>query len=306
MRVLVIGGTGFTGSALIDYLASMNGLDITAVVHKTPMNRTYDNILYIQSSLQKLPSILSKFEDFDYVFHLARIPGRRWGNAGRVIAGIKGALANRRLLYTLRRYGSKSRLVYLSGSLMYGHTPGKKSLETDVLQPVGFGRYYSLAEQPLLQAINHRQGNIIMLRAPWILGKGSWFTQLYEQYLRKHKALPVYGDTDRRMSVITLEDCARLLWHYAVNAPAAGVYNIYTFGDISYGSFIKSVGKAYQQQAVIYYNESNMHSIMDKTTARSVCCEVLLDTQHPDLLNSYKPIFTDLDTYLTQLAQKHG
>ncbi|MBZ0097824.1 MAG: hypothetical protein K8F30_01990, partial [Taibaiella sp.] len=203
-------------------------------------------------------------------------------------------------------HGSKSRLVYLSGSLMYGHTPGKKSLETDVLQPVGFGRYYYYAERPILKALQKNDGNIIMLRAPWILGKGSWFSQLYEKHVFEKNAVPVYGDEHRRMSLVTVEDCAGMLWHYAVNAPAAGVYNIYTFGDISYGSFIKSIGKAYQQQAVTYYNERKLDEIMDKTTANSVCCEVLLDTQHPDLLNSYRPIFTDLDTYLTKLAQKHG
>lgn len=305
MRVLIIGATGFTGSALIDYLSGRDDLDVTAVVHNTSASNIRKNIRYIKSSLHKLPALLAEQEPFDFIFHLARISGKRWGNIGRLLAGLSGSVANKRLLRTLKFYHSKARIVYLSGSLMYGHNPGKVSMETDKLHPAGFGRYYYHAERPLLNAIHNKDSNIIMLRAPWILGKGSWFTQLYEQHIRKHKTVPVYGDEERRMSLVTVEDCARMLWHYALNAPLTGVYNICTFNNLLYGDFIECISKAYKTEEVIHYDESTLLKMMDKTTVASICCEVLQGTNHNKLLNSYQPLFTNINIYLTQLAKKH-
>lgn len=304
MRVLVIGASGFAGAALIDHLAGIRGISITAIVHRTqPRNQPAD-IRFVSSSQQKLPALLPQLGEFDYIFHLARIPGRKWGNAGRVLAGMQGYFANKRLLRTLNSFGDNARLVYLSGSLMYGHNPGKTVLETNRVSPAGFGKYYHLAELPLLQAIKRGCNNIIMLRAPWILGNGSWFKQLYTRHIQQHASVPAYGSPGRRMSVITVEDCAGMLWHYATNTNAAGVYNIYTFHNILYSSFIQSVSNAFGLTAITQYDEQKMRQTMDNTTVDSVCCEVVLGTNHEELLNGYVPLYPDLDDYLTQLAKK--
>lgn len=306
MRILVTGATGFAGSVLLEYLSALEGLDITAIVHKKPAVFVSSNIRYVRSSLHALPGFLSKEEAFDVIFHLARISGKGWGNLGRLIAGLQGAIINRRILQAVKKHHGNARLVYLSGSLMYGHNPGKKFVETDELNPTGFGRYYYYAERPLINSISNDNSNTIMLRAPWILGKGSWFSQLYERHMLEKKSVPVYGNENRRMSVTTVEDCARMLWHYTLNAPHAGIYNIYTFGDVSYSSFIEGIVKAYPQTGKTLYTQTDMQRIMDKTTTSSILCEVVLDTNHKELLNSYQPLYTDIDTYITQLAKQNG
>ncbi|HEY9176174.1 MAG TPA: NAD(P)-dependent oxidoreductase [Flavipsychrobacter sp.] len=307
MRILVTGSTGFTGSALLSYLSGIDGLDITAVVHKKSARTIHNNIRYVKSSLWTLPELLEQQAPFDAIFHLARISGKRWGNVGRLLAGLQGAITNKRILGALKRYHGNARLVYLSGSLMYGHNPGKVLVETDALNPTGFGKYYYYAERPLLNALrNDNSCNIIMLRAPWILGKGSWFSQLYEQHIQSRKSVPVYGNENRRMSVIAVEDCAGMLWHYALSAPAPGIYNIYTFGDIVYSNFINSLAKAYRQAEITHYTEDDMLRVVDSTTTSSILCEVVLDTAHKELLNGYQPLFTDIDTYIAQLATQNG
>lgn len=303
MRILVTGASGFAGSALIKYLVGINNADITAIVHKTPVQVSHQHIRYVQSSIEDLPAFLKGEPEFDYIFHLARIPGKRFGNIGRILAGLQGARANKKILKAISGKGCKTRLVYLSGSLMYGHQPGKTSVEADSLHPAGFAKYYHLAEKPLLKAISNNTANIVMLRAPWIVGNGSWFAKLYEEHVLKQKKVPIYGNPDRHMSLISVDDCAGMLWHYATNAQASGIYNIYTVGKLSYMQFLNYIAKAYDTENYIAYNEEKMLKFADKTTVDSICCEVVLDTQYKDLLNSYKPIHNNPEIYIAQLAQ---
>lgn len=303
MRVLVTGASGFAGSALIKYLIGISNVDITALVHKTPINVTHQHIRYVQSSIEDLPSFLNGEPEYDYIFHLARIPGKHFGNIGRIIAGLQGAAANKKILKAISNKGSKTRLIYLSGSLMYGHHPGKASVETDSLHPAGFAKYYHLAEKPLLKAINNKTANVVMLRAPWIVGKGSWFAKLYEEHILKQKKVPIYGNPNRRMSLISVDDCAGMLWYYATNAQVAGIYNIYTAGSVSYAEFVNYVAKAYNTENYVAYDEEKMLKFADRTTVDSICCEVVLDTQYKELLNSYTPIHNNPETYISQLVR---
>lgn len=303
MRILVTGATGFAGSALLKYLTTIQGADITAIVHKTPIQVPHQHIRYVQSSLQDLASFLQGETEFDYIFHLARIPGKRFGNLGRILAGLQGAAANKKILKAISDKGSKTRLVYLSGSLMYGHHPGKACVERDRINPTGFAKYYYLAEKPLLNVINNKTANVVMLRAPWIMGKGSWFAKLYEEHIIKQKQVPIYGNPDRHMSLISVDDCAGMLWHYAVHAKSAGIYNIYTADNVPYTQFLNYIAKAYNTENYVAYDEAKMLKFADKTTVDSICCDVVLDTQYKELLSSYTPIHNNPETYITQLAQ---
>lgn len=305
MRVLITGASGFAGSALIKYLIGYHKADITAVVHKTPVQVSHENIRYVQYSIKDLPAFLKSEPEFDYIFHLARIPGKRFGNIGRVLAGLQGAGANKKILKAISHNGCKTRLIYLSGSLMYGNNPGKQCVETDKIQPAGFAKYYVFAEQPLLRAIKDGNANIVMLRAPWIAGNGSWYTKLYEEFVLQHKKVPVYGDVNRRMSLISVEDCAGMLWHYATHAKTSGIYNIYTTQSISYQEFVHAIAKAYNTDNYVPYDKQKMLKFTDKTTIDSICCDVVLSTNHKELLTGYKPIYDSPEGYITQMAQ-HG
>lgn len=302
MRILVLGAAGFTGSALLQHILQIEGVAVTAMIHSKAPVVVADNVSYVTSSLQDIDYGFLQKGDFDYIFHLARISGKRFGNIGRWWAGKQGAKANTRLLKNIARLQKKPKLIYLSGSLMYGNRPGENVTENEPLKPTGFARFYYLAEKPLLNAIETDNENIMMLRAPWIIGNGSWFAQLYSSHIHKQHTVPVYGNTERKMSIITVEDCAGMLWHYANHAAYGKVYNIYTRQCVGYNDFINKIAASYNCSNYKTYTEEDMVQITDTTTCNSVCCEVVLSTVYQEMLDSYQPLFTNLETYIAQLA----
>ncbi len=300
MRILVLGATGFTGKALLQLLVQNPALDITALLHHTQAAQRFDSVTYVQASLHETPHLIS-IGNYDYVFHLARISGKKWGDIGRSYAGWQGKKANKRIVQAV--HATTAKLIYLSGSLLYGHFPQTKATETTPLHPEGFAKYYRHAERPFEKAVAQHDPQIMLLRAPWILGNGSWFTQLYHHPIRRHNKIPVYGDKKRKMSLITVEDCAAMLWHYARHAAFGKVYNIYTHSEMPYSRFIRQLQEAYECAEEELISPTEIIRTMGKTVKNAVCCEVVLDTLYKELLHSYKPIHRELEPYIRQLAK---
>src|SRR5690606_37678295 len=133
------------------------------IIHNRQPLVKYD-IEYVNASLPNIDYNFLEKGNFDYIFHLARIPGKGFGDMGRRFAGLQGAIANRKLLTTLKKLRRMPKLIYLSGSLMYGHRPGYSFTEAEKIQPTGYARYYYHAEQPILNAMYQGNMQIMMLR----------------------------------------------------------------------------------------------------------------------------------------------
>lgn len=298
MKILILGCTGFVGSKIVKYLSSIGGQSITAIVHKKPIQKPLENVTYYTTGFEKITYSFLEQGEYDYILHLARIPGKRFGDFGRLYAGMKGGTANRNLLNNINKLQKKPKLVYLSGSLMYGNNPDSYVNEDFAISPVGFARYYLHAEKPIMDAIDRGEDNVMMLRAPWILGEGSWFEQIYIKHLSLKGTVPVYGNAERKMSIITVEDCAAMLWHYALHALYGEVYNIYTFQKVSVADFTSIIEEFSNAEGKLYYSEEQLNTMMDHTTKRSILSEIVLDTKHKQLQSQYSVIHTDLEKYI--------
>ncbi len=300
MNILLLGATGFTGKHLLDILLKREDVSITATIHRTGPTATHKSLTYVQKGLQEIDLAFLKAGDFDYIFHFARIPGKRFGNWGRYAAGRQGYAANKRLLNNIAKLAKQPKIIYMSGSLVYGHNPGREVGEDAPPRPAGFAKFYFAAEQPFLEALQNKTANVIMLRAPWILGGESWFRQLYLSHILRHGEVPIYGNADRSMSIISVEDCAGMAWHYAQNA-APGIYNIYTFASVPYRSFTREISALLGDLPVRQYSEAECRKMFDSTASDAICCEVVLTTGNEQLMASYQPIHGDLPNYLGTL-----
>lgn len=201
--MFVIGGSGFIGKEIIGVLKKM-GLKVLAYEHKTPIG----GVEVQRGDLKK--AVCNG--NYDILFHLAKFSHNR--TLGRILKSIMGYFLNRDIVRCLN--GEK--LVYFSGSLVYGNGSAD---ENSKIRPVGFARFYFLQEKPIL---NYE--NALILRPGWVLGDGSWFKRFYLNVMLERGFVPVYGNGENIMSIITLYDCAILSVQLSLKCKK-GVYNLF-------------------------------------------------------------------------------
>lgn len=217
VRVLILGGTGFVGSAVTARLRQNPALDLTLLSRRPPPGPD-SRVRWIQGDLARLAPAALLDPPPDILIHLARFSGRQvWG---RWWAGLRGCRANARLIAALRRLPAPPRIVVVSGSLMYGDR-GEEWVEEDTpLRPTSFARQYILGERPFLQAQTEGRLEVSFVRPPWILGPGSWLATWYVEPLRREGCIPQYGPGQGWMSLLHRDDCAALIELVALQAPA--------------------------------------------------------------------------------------
>ena len=199
-NVLLLGGSGFIGRAILAELVRHPQYHITVLQHRTAIPAHYPGVQVVQGSIGSLRPEQLPFSP-DLIIHAARNRTGRFGRVGRLLMAMKGYLENKRLLRRLETMHRQPLLVYLSGSLMYGSCPDKLIVESFPLRPASFARQYSFAEAPLVAAAKNN-ASLLLLRLPWVIGKGSWFEWNYLQIMNSSRFVPLYGTGLNRMCFI--------------------------------------------------------------------------------------------------------
>ena len=207
--LLILGATGFIGSEIYQYFRiTYPHLQIAIVLRNAAKNKDYNhpNTTIINQDLRWIDWTKLHMK-FKTVIHCARINASRAGRLGRWWASWQGAWANKKLLHFLSK--NESRLLFISGSLMYGN--GRFNDQEKKLNPLSFAREYFTAEKPIVQAAKYDSSalKVQIIRVPWVLGNGSWYQAFYHQYTLKHKAIPLYGDGQNLMSFVGTKSIAK-------------------------------------------------------------------------------------------------
>ncbi|PIV47361.1 LPS biosynthesis protein WbpP, partial [bacterium (Candidatus Gribaldobacteria) CG02_land_8_20_14_3_00_41_15] len=78
-KILITGGAGFIGSNLAEKLAGQGQqvavLDNLATGRLSNLKKIENQIQFIQADIRDLDSLRESFKGFDFVFHLAALPG---------------------------------------------------------------------------------------------------------------------------------------------------------------------------------------------------------------------------------------
>ena len=259
-RTLVTGGSGFIGSMIIKASTS----DIRALVHKQvvegdKIDRVYGDFLSSENQFEKW------IDGVNSIIHAARPSS---GNtAGRYRVARRTRKANLSMVSVVKEWKIPSTIV-MHGSLSYGHR-GEDLVHTDsILNPVGYAEAYSIGERPWVDYL-YSGGGVKVVRAPWVLGPGSWFEMIYCDEI-----IPVFGDGRQWMSLVSVESLADFTWSILGDEP--GVYHPPLLYRCRQSDFAKIVSEI-RGVGTSVVSRSGLTRKFGKMAVDSICSSIRLD-----------------------------
>ena len=214
MRVLLLGASGFIGQSIV--LKTPPHVELTGTYFKNEIKSEHGNfecINYMDTEL-----------DWDQLiapYSCIIVAARANADNGRTrdYVSQRSQSAFSKMIKAVEESESKPFVVAVNGSLSYGHR-GEELVKTgDEINPIGFAKSYSVAEKPFRDHLE-QHNEIAIIRAPWVVGPGSWFSQMY---LTANK-IPIIGQGNQWMAVVTVDGLAEYVWEL-VERRTLGVYH---------------------------------------------------------------------------------
>ena len=289
MHYLVLGASGFIGSAVVKALLAKDHV-VTVIQHRTPVGISHPNLAIIQSSLKDCLPVLERQKP-DVIIHLARISGGRYA-IGRYIQSLRGKKFNNQVRAYLEK-NPKVRLFYLSGSLMYGNSD-QPITEKNPLNPISFARQYFIAEKPF---VINPPVNCTVLRPGWVFGNGSWFKQFFLNPVMQSGYVPQYGNGTNIMSLIHVNDLAKLIVTYTEKAPLAPVYNLYSPVQTTLDTFAETLAKICGKE-LKKFSEAEVEQKYNATIREAFSSNIALASQYTELINTFDFEYQNLESLL--------
>lgn len=297
---MILGGTGFIGSILVNSLAT-TGVVVQCLVHHTKLkNQLTDNV-------HRLPGALLTFDwknaaDCDVIFHLARIPGK--GAAGRRIAALHSACANRRLIAWMRAQQNPPFLVFVAGTLSYGSHHDKWIDEDTALKPTSFARQYAAGEKPIVDAILNGSIPGMVTRPAWVYGNRSWCNSFFLTPIQQRNAVPLYGNGNNWMSFVHVVDCANMIIHIALHGAFSETYNIFCGEPIRQKDFVQLLSECFNSIPIEQIGKNDLKKQFGKAIAEAFTFSLKARTKHTSLYRTFEYQYPNLKDGITSLISK--
>lgn len=280
--VVIIGGSGFLGSKVLEELASQ-GYNIVAIENKSSIVSN-SSIKVIKGGIKALTSSLIREINPVAIFHCGRPTFSRFKKLGRRIASQKAALLNRNLLTQIEKSGTNSTLIFASGSLAYGNG-NEAHMEDSPISPLSYSKQYIVGEMPILKSIGKSKFPVMVLRFPWLIGNGSWFGWFYHQNALTHGKIPQFGSGDNLMSLISVSDAASLMVAYSKQNQGSNVYNIFSPHIISQKDFLGIISNKYDCEIVDY--KELYPGGLEKAAIEAFESNIIMGSNFRKILDSY-------------------
>ncbi len=280
-NIWVLGGTGYIGSALVRHLAADPVNRLHLLIHRSAPYRRLESFNTFSGNLSAIDPLWFERYPPDVLFHLARPAGSR--RATRVWAARRGEKANRRLVNILQQMDKPPMVVYVSGSLLYGPRPDDDPAhEKSPLAPAAFARHYQRNEKPWLEAQQLGVLDVRFARPAWIVGPASWFRKFFHEPMMRSGKVPYYGDGQQRMSLIHLDDCARMIDALALYGEKGQNLNVFTGAPVTQKKFADILASlsGLKAQQVTYAGTRKKYG---KTAAQALTTSIPLHTLYPEV-----------------------
>lgn len=244
MRVLVTGGTGFTGSHLVRRIIE-RGDDVT-VLDNAP-GLFYDELKQLGADVV-LGSVADRnlvhqvTEGHEVVFHLAA--AFRQLNVPKRVYWDVNVEGTRYLLEGAERHGAR-KVVYCSTQGVHGHVRQPPGDETSPIAPEDYYQYTKYQGEVVCQEYVRRGGDVTIIRPTAIYGPGDpgRFLMLYRM-VRRGRFL-MFGDGRTTYHPVYIDNLVDLFELAERHPQAKG--GVYIGGDEHYftlNDLVRAVGRA--------------------------------------------------------------
>ncbi len=280
--VIVIGGSGFLGSRVLQELVK-RGYRVFATQNKSQLP-AHPQVTPIEGGISALTAEMIQQLNPLAIYHCARPTFPRLRKWGRMLAAEKARRLNKQLLHEIKESGTKPQLLFAAGSLSYGssNTPHD---EQSPLNPLSYARQYLRGERPFLKNPHAYPNPVLVLRFPWLLGDGSWFSWFYLKNISQQKPIPLFGKGENHLSIIDANDAAQLMVLYAEQGIGGGVYNIFSPQVYNQKAFLELVRQQFGCE-IADYTHLYGHKI-EKAAIEAFYSNIILTSKYPDILRVF-------------------
>ncbi|HZR98332.1 MAG TPA: NAD-dependent epimerase/dehydratase family protein [Chloroflexota bacterium] len=206
MRVLVTGGTGFIGGAIVQALLAAGGAHEVSILSRraSAPGATSGPVARVAGDVRDPASLRRAVEGVDTVVHCVQFPNHPVENPrrGYTYAAIDGQ-GTVNLAAACREAGVR-RLLYLSGA---GTRPGRS-------EP------WFQAKATAEQAVRDSGREWVIFRPSWVYGPRDRSLNRFVQLVRLLPVVPVIGNGQTRVQPVLVDDVARVV-AAAVDEPRA-------------------------------------------------------------------------------------
>jgi nucleoside-diphosphate-sugar epimerase len=298
LNIWIFGGTGFIGQALVAHLRKNPANRLHLLVHKHVPYRMLEDLNIFSGSLSAFNPEWFNVYPPDVIFHLARPAGSF--AITRKLAAHSARKANQRLVGVIKNLPNPPPIVYVSGSLMYGpQAVGESAYEHTVLKPVSFAKYYIHGEQPWIEAQQDGALDVRFARPAWILGASSWFKEFYWKHYQQTGKIPCFGKGSQMMSLIHLEDCARMIDQLSRTGSSGKNLNIFAGKPITQFAFSSIVAKQLNT-GLQMVTSGEINRKYGKTVASALQASIPLETHYPEIHEQSEIKFPDAEGIIEQ------
>jgi len=280
MFILVLGGTGFIGSHLVEELTAHHHRVRVFSRKARQTANPLPGVEYYSGDFADPFAVAEAMQDIDAVAHLVSTTLPATSNLDP-IADIQSNLSNSvHLLQTMQATAAKKILYISSGGTIYGPTDNLPIAENTPLQPICSYGIVKAAIENYLRMFQRLYGLcpvILRVANPYGPRQGHLGTQgviaTFFDRIRKQETINIWGDGSTIRDYIHVSDVARAC-RLALEADTSTCVNIASGMGQSLNDIIRQIEMTLEKTAQVHYSDARKFDvdkiILDISKAREV------------------------------------
>ncbi|MBD2177246.1 NAD-dependent epimerase/dehydratase family protein [Pseudanabaena sp. FACHB-1998] len=282
MRVLVIGGNGFIGSHLTDFLVSQGqSVRVYSRSYNQYIKKTDEDVEYIYGEFTDDSLLNSALQDIEIVYQLisTTVPSTSNKNPKEDIAS--NVISTIKLLENCVNASVKKVIFPSSGGTIYGSPQKLPISEDDLTNPICSYGITKLAIEKYLYLFNYLYGldySILRISNPYgprqnPMGNVGVITVFLNHILNK-RAIQIWGDGEIVRDYIYISDVVQALYYAQTSNSSQKLFNIGSGQGVSLNQLISKIRQTLNKDFEVEYMEGRKVDIpvnvLDINTAKKI------------------------------------